>query len=471
MVNVSDTEKSLRSTFLKAIPYMMLAEVVQSLQDVIIQLFLARTEGVDGTAAYGIVYPLLALMIGLSSFLVVGVLAVCSRDMGARDTESAALHLSAGLTWAFLIMGVFSGLCILFRDQLVALLGATGTESYLAARSMDALTLGTLSGPGYCALCILLTLQYFSKNRRRSVLLAVQSVLLELAATAAFSLTLRTTAGVLLGYTLGVYIALANMLLQVRFHRDRDGQKEPWAMLRPVFAFRHVSLTLRTGLPEMTAWGMYVAFAAVRNLFVLRLGAADALAAITLSEGINQFGELLVSAMFDSAVSVLGAAWAAGDRERYEMTVRAVWKYSLRIALVYAALQAVLAYPMIRLFMEPGEADSVIRMTLEILLLYSLGYVLYTGNTVFAGTYESVGRLFFAHLNYVMEYFVLYLGVMFLMGTAFGILGVWAAFPVTEALICLMNLCLAWKTCGRFPKRPEDLGFWREQPPQKALQE
>ena len=116
MIVLSD-EKSLRSTFLRAIPYMMLAEIVQSLQDVIIQFFLARTVGVDGTAAYGIVYPLLALMIGLSSFLVVGVLTVFSRDMGAGDPDSAALHLSAGITWAFFIMGAFSALCILFRSE------------------------------------------------------------------------------------------------------------------------------------------------------------------------------------------------------------------------------------------------------------------------------------------------------------------------------------------------------------------
>jgi hypothetical protein len=171
---------------------MMLAELVQSLQDVMIQFFMARTVGVDGTAAYGIVYPLLALMIGLSSFLVVGVLAVFSRDMGAGDQDSAALRLSAGITWAFFIMGAFSALCILFRSGLTALLGAAGDESYLAAMSMDALTLGTLSGPGFCALSILLSVQFFSVDRRRAILMAIQSILLEALFTAVFSLTLRS---------------------------------------------------------------------------------------------------------------------------------------------------------------------------------------------------------------------------------------------------------------------------------------
>lgn len=245
-------------------------------------------------------------------------------------------------------------------------------------------------------------------------------------------------------------------------HKGRNGQRESWARLRPVLAFRHVSLSLKTGLPEITAWGLYVAFASIRNLFVLHLGAANALAAITLAEGLNQFGELLAGAVFTSVVSLLGAAWASGDRKQYDETVRVVWKYSLRIGVAFAVLQAVLAYPMIRLFMEPGEAGSVIRMTLEIMLFFCLGFFFYICNMVFAGTYESVGRLSFAHLNYALEYFVLYVSSMLLLGTVFGIAGVWAAFPATEALTCLVNLCLAWKTCGHFPGQPEDLGFWRD---------
>ena len=461
MTMLSD-EKNLRSIFLRALPYMMLAEMVQSLQDVIIQFFLARTVGVDGTAAYGIAYPLLALMIGLSSFLVVGVLAVFSRDMGAGDQDGAALHLSAGITWAFFVMGAFSALCILFRGRLTTLLGATGDESYLAGMSMDALTLGTLSGPGFCALSILLTVQFFSADRRRAILFAIQSILLEVAFTAAFSLTMRSVAGVLTGYTLSVYIALVNILLQVMLRKDKDGKRLSWTRLHPVPAFRHVSLIIRTGLPEMTAWCLYVASAAIRNLFILRLGDTDALAAVTLSEGINQIGELIVSAQFNVIVSMLGAAWAAGDRKRYDKTVRVVWKSSLGIGLSYSLLQAALAYPMIRLFMEESDAGSVVHMSLVILLFYSLGYVFYTANLVFTGTYESIGRLSYAHLDYLLEYFALYLGFMLLLGRFFGITGVWAAFPATEAATCLVNLCLAWKTRGHIPRRLEDLGFRRE---------
>lgn len=72
----------------------------------------------------------------------------------------------------------------------------------------------------------------------------------------------------------------------------------------------------------------------------------------------------------------------------------------------------------------------------------------------------QVDGFVFAHLNYLLEFFVVALGVTFLLGTAFGIIGVWAAFPVTEALTCLVNLCLARKNCGHFPRKPEDLGFY-----------
>ena len=238
--------------FSKAILYMIMAEAIQNLQDILIQFFISQKLGADGLTAYGLAYPLLSLMIGVSSFVVVGVHTVCSRDVGAGDAKRARAHLSAGLTWGFLLMSMLMLACNLFRRPLIMALGGSEVPAQLAEMGMDALGLGTCSGPGFCVICLMLTFLYFDRDRKRSIALSLVSIGTQCVSVALLSGFFPTMKGIILGYILGTYISMAIIFIHLRFSKgDTD---TPFSHLRPSFDLSQAGISFQTGLPEASVF-------------------------------------------------------------------------------------------------------------------------------------------------------------------------------------------------------------------------
>ena len=50
------------------------------------------------------------------------------------------------------------------------------------------------------------------------------------------------------------------------------------------------------------------------------------------------------------------------------------------------------------------------------------------------------------------------IGLMVVLGKCFGINGVWISNPLSEAIVLLFNVMIAWRTCGHFTRRASDYG-------------
>ncbi len=119
----TNQEKSIKKTFYKAIRFMLLADIVQSLQEMMLDYFISQHLGSDGLAAFGIAYPLITVIMALIACPVAGVQAICARDVSKKDIEKARVHLSTGLTWCFFIMLSFTLICWIFHYPLITALG------------------------------------------------------------------------------------------------------------------------------------------------------------------------------------------------------------------------------------------------------------------------------------------------------------------------------------------------------------
>ena len=408
-------------SFIRAILYMAFAEVALTLQDILIQFFISKHLGVDGLTAFGLVYPILVLMINICTFVVVGVHTVCSRDMGARNTDMARTHLGAGLTWGFMLMTLYAVLCNLFNRPLIMALGGAEVSEPLVEMAMDVLGFGTLMGPGYCTICIALTFLYFDRDRKRAIALSVMSIVTQCVTIAVFSHFFPTMQGVILGSVSGIYLTMAVILFN--FNHRRDDTEDPFSNLRPIFDFRHVRLSFITGLPQLSAGAFYAVLVIVRNIFILSIGAREAVGVASLSEGISEVGEVLAGSVNRAVLAIVGAGYGSGSLKKYQQSVGMVFRQSVAIAFVSGMIQAAVMLPMIRIMLH-GESDSVRQMAVIALISSSMSLVFYLLNNVFIGTYEATGRLRFAHVNYLLDYFVFPIGLMVLLGKCFGINGV-----------------------------------------------
>ena len=95
------TEKISKILFRLA-PPVMLAQLIQALYNIIDSLFVGRYSG-SGLTALSIIYPIQLLMIALAVGTGVGINALLSRSLGAKDFDGANRAATNG---------VFGGFCL-----------------------------------------------------------------------------------------------------------------------------------------------------------------------------------------------------------------------------------------------------------------------------------------------------------------------------------------------------------------------
>ena len=323
-------EKPIRKIFYKALRFMLIADIVQSLQEVLLDYFISRHLGSDGLAAFGISYPLITVIMALMAWVVAGVQAVCARDISINDQRSARIHLCSGLTWGFLIMSAFALICWTFHYPLITVLGAADEYAYLRKASTQALLTGSLAGPFFCILMILLTNLIFNQKRKNALILGIISIAVQIITTTVVSDSFPTMAGIWSGYLLGLIISDFIILLYLRI--STKNTESMFYDIRPITGFESVKDSLKTGFPELLCWIYSVLTFALRNNLVLRIGSKDALAAVTLRDGV-EYGELLQTVVFYAVLVTIGTAYGSRDTEKYHAYVSTVAKSILRIAI------------------------------------------------------------------------------------------------------------------------------------------
>ena len=212
----SNQEKPIKKIFYKAMRFMLVADIVQSLQELMLDYYISHHLGSSGLAAFGIAFPLITVIMALMAWSVAGVQAICARDLSKSDPESARIHLCSGLTWGFLILAAFTLICWVFHYPLITLLGAEGEYAHLRDASTQALLFGSLAGPFFCVLMILLTNLVFNENRKNAVLLGLTSIVLQILITGAISNIRPTMAGIWGGYALSLVVSDFIILLYLR---------------------------------------------------------------------------------------------------------------------------------------------------------------------------------------------------------------------------------------------------------------
>ena len=448
-------EKPIRKIFYKALRFMLVADIVQSLQEVLLDYCISKHLGSDGLAAFGIAYPLITVIMALMAWVVAGVQAICARDVSINDYRSARSHLCAGLTWGFLIMSAFALICWVFHYPLITALGAVDEYAHLRGASTEALLIGSLAGPFFCILMLLLTILIFNQKRRNAIILGILSIAVQIVTTIVVSDLFPTMAGIWSGYTVGLIISDIIILLYLSISDQNPDSM--FYRLRPAIGFKGVRDSLTTGFPELLCWIYSVLAYALRNGLVLRIGNKNALAAVTLRDGV-EFGELLQTVAFYAVLVTIGTAYGSHDREKYHAYVGTVAKSIVKIAVTGGIVLLLTAYPLLSIFVGENESREVFDIALKLMYIYGFHFIFYLLNNMFSSLYETIGLLKYAHLNYMLEV-VFYAVLMLVMGYAIGVDGIWFAQPISEILLLFFNLGLAWKACGHFPRHFDDLCF------------
>lgn len=126
-----EKENRLKEFFKYAVPS-ALAMFISSLYTVVDGIFVGQGVGDLALAAVNIVLPFTVMLFGLASMFAIGGGTLVSKNIGAKNIDRAVIIFRQVFKFLLIASGIISITCIIFTEQIVAILGATASLKGLA---------------------------------------------------------------------------------------------------------------------------------------------------------------------------------------------------------------------------------------------------------------------------------------------------------------------------------------------------
>ena len=131
--------------------------------------------------------------------------------------------------------------------------------------------------------------------------------------------------------------------------------------------------------------------------------------------------------------------YGAGQGRRLHLVIR----WSLALTAIIMALGTLIAWGVPRQIMGLFDADeAMIAVGVPMLRITSLGFLVSTLGTVMAGCFEALGKGLYSLSISLLRQLLVIPPLAMVFSLSWGLNGVWAAFPVAEALAALVAVLL-----------------------------
>ena len=440
----------------------MIAEIDMTALNAVNIFFVSRFLGTDGAAAYEVVMPCIMVVAALVALGYNGVQAVCAKDYGARDFAAFERHKNAGYTWMTVAVAAVTLLYALFKAPLLDLLGANDGSENLARLSGECYSAFLFFYLPQCffslAACFL-----FLENRRQ--LLITNLILFGgiLAGNSLVALIRPSMTGFMAMNGISLAAADIYVILYGLFGGAGGARVAATAFNLRFKDFREAFFT---GLPDFMEYGFVAILYLIENLYVLSRFSQSLIAGIGVFEAIDNLPEILCVGFCFLVTGTLGTRvgrllGAAPGRETAEaekslaIAAKHLTKGATLGSLAVSAVLLLTARPLVGLFMA-GEDAAAMNSAVLLTVSCAIGFVFYMLNSELVCYYKVVGAYVPAHILFFAEALLFPLGFKLMLGELFGVTGFCMGGAAGEIAAFLLNLCIVWRTTGRFPRRLSD---------------
>ena len=446
----------------KTIFFAMIAEMDLVVKNLINIFFISHFLGAEGAAAYEVVMPCIMLASAFVALGYNGVQAVCAKDYGANDFTMFERHKNAGYSWLIMVMTAFTLLLTLFKEPMLDLLGANDGSAALALLSRDCYSIFLFCFIPQSIFSLAVCFMYLEERRQ----LLITNLILYgciLAGNIIVTVSGPSMTGYMLMNVIGIAAADLYIILSCFIIRRKSSKVAFTAWNMHLADIRE---SFFTGLPDFMEYGFVGVLYLAENLYLLTRFSESVVAGVGVFEAIDNLPEVicvgfsfLVTAMLGTRVGKVCGTSSAVNRDaakkELDETARRITKGGVVGSLFVAAALLLLARPFVGLILSSGDAvatESAILLTFSC----AIGFVFYMLNSELVCYYKIVGAYIPAHILFFSEALLFPLGFKLILGEVFGVTGFCLGGAVGEITAFLLNLCIIWRTTGRFPRRISD---------------
>ena len=413
---------------------MMLSMLVQALYNIVDSMWVSRVCE-DALTAVSLAFPVQNLMIGVATGTGVGVNALLSRSLGAKDYDRANTVASNGVFLAvissvvFFFLGVFA-VPLFFRTQVAA-------DSPIYVYGVDYLTVCCAFSFGVFGQIMIERLMQSTGRTVLSMITQLIGAVINMILDPLFILGMgpfpRLEAkGAAIATVTGQIIAfIVAIVLNHHFNREISLKLRGF---RP--NGRIIGDIYKIGVPSiiMVAIGSVMTYSLNKILLTFTKTAA---AVFGVYFKLQSFVFMPVFVMNNGIIPIIAYNYGAGNRRRMTKTVRFSMVLACSIMAVGTALMWLFPETMLKIF---DASENMLAIGVPALRTISLSFVVAGFCIAMGSVFQAIGKSYFSMIVSFTRQLVVLVPVAYLLSKTGVLENVWWAFPIAEVFSLAVTL-------------------------------
>ena len=413
---------------------MMISMLVQALYNVVDSYFVAKVSE-NALAAVGMAFPYQNLMIAVSVGTSVGVNALLSRSLGAKDYDTANRAAENGVFLALLSTLLFSVVGVVFA------------RPFFLAQSSDPDIVN--QGVAYLSICAGLSFGLFLEVMFERLLQSTGRTFYTMITQGVGAIiniimdpmlifgigpfpemgVAGAAAATVLGQIVAAVLALVfNITSNPDINPRLKGFRPNGHIIRQIYSVGLPTIVLNSISSVMT-FGM--------NLILGAISTSTAVAVFNVYFKLQSFVFMPVFGLNNGMVPIVSYNFGARKRRRLTEAVRFSAILAVGIMLAGLIIIQFLAAPILELF---EASDEMLRIGVPALRIISLCFTFAGFNIICSSTFQALGNGVLSMIMSIGRQLVVLLPAAYLLSLTGNVTAVWWAFPIAE--IASLALCL-----------------------------
>lgn len=442
------TEKIGKLLLAFAIPC-VISMVVNSIYNMVDQIFIGWGVGYLGNGATNIIFPLNMVCLAFALMLGDGTSAFLSLKLGEKKKDEAKKGVANGILTSIIIAIIFFIALIAFLPQIVNLFGCTDTLRPYALDYGYALTFGL---PFMMIGITLNSIIRADGSPKYSMISMVSGAILNIILDPIFIFTFHWgVKGAAIATSISQILTFILNILYIRKFKSIDLKKEDFK-LQTKTILKVFSLGISSFITQMS----FVIVMALENNLLNKFGSSSEYGSdipITVLGIVMKISQILNSIILGIAVGsqpIIGYNYGAGNFNRVKSTLKRVLGIGTIVAIIAFTLFQTIPDKLIAIFGSGDEKYIEFAcMSFRICLMMSIVYGIQIPSGIF---FQAIGKSGKSAILSLSRQILLYVPSLIIFGNIFGVKGVLVACPVADGiafLIAVVFITIELKKLGK----------------------
>ncbi|WP_372757436.1 MATE family efflux transporter [Mariniflexile sp.] len=414
----------------------ILGLLINVFYNVVDRIFVGQFVGAEGISAVTMVFPINLLQFAFILLFGSGAGVLIAKYLGENKPDKAEEVFGNMIAGLLVVIVIFTGLGLVFYEDLLVLFGAQGTLLNLSADYLFVILLGF-------PLSFFIALEFTIRgegNPRLPAKLVLISSLINISLDYVF---MKLFGMGIQGAAIATIIAQGtNAVLLLNYYiSGKSLVKLVWKQIR--FKKEIILSILSVGAAPFimdTAVSLQNVFA---NHLLLVSGGTEAVAVMGIIFGINVFFMMSALGIGDGMQPIISYNYGAKRYDRALQTLKYVLKLEIIVAVLGIIILEIFPTPIIRGFIDNNE--GILSLTKNALKIFVFAVPFFMVQIVITRYFQAIQKNTIATFLAILRPIILFVPISYILNSLYGLNGVWIAFVVSDSLSALISFLFVKK--------------------------